>query len=340
MTRLMAGLLAVALAVSVGCRHETAAGPPRASGYVEATEVKVASKVPGRVAEVRVVEGARVTANQVLVTLQTTDTDLAITRAQAQRAQAAAQLRLLQAGTRPEDIQQAEAQVAAATADKRAADADLTSAKADEARFQQLLRNRAGTQKEADDATARREQLEAKARGAADRAGAATATLARLKAGARPEEIEAARAQVAGADAQIATLEHDRAEATVVAPSDGVVTSRLVEPGELVAVGTPLIVVIDLDHAWADAYVEEPLVPTLKIDDAATVITDAGNRLAGRIAFISPRAEFTPRNVQTASERAKLVYRVKVTVDNRQGVLKPGMPVEVEFGGAPAGGRP
>jgi HlyD family secretion protein len=81
-------------------------------------------------------------------------------------------------------------------------------------------------------------------------------------------------------------------------------------------------------------------VPSLKIDEAATVITDAGNRLAGRIAFISPRAEFTPRNVQTAAERAKLVYRVKVTVDNRQGVLKPGMPVEVEFGGAPAGGRP
>ena len=340
MTRLMAGLLAVAFAISIGCRHETAAGPPRASGYVEATEVKVASKVPGRVAEVRVVEGARVTANQVLVTLQTTDADLAITRAQAQRAQAAAQLRLLQAGTRPEDIQQAEAQVAAATADKRAADADLASAKEDEARFQQLLRNRAGSQKQADDAVARREQSEAKARAAGDRAGAATATLARLKAGARPEEIEAARAQVAGADAQIATLEHDRAEATVVAPSDGVVTSRLVEPGELVAVGTPVIVVIDLDNAWADAYVEEPLVPSLKIDEPATVITDAGNRLAGRIAFISPRAEFTPRNVQTAAERAKLVYRVKVIVDNRQGILKPGMPVEVEFGGAPAGGRP
>ena len=340
MTRLVAGLLAVAFAVSSGCRHEAAAGPPRASGYVEATEVKVASKVPGRVAEVRVVEGARVTANQVLVTLQTTDTDLAITRAQAQRAQAVAQLRLLQAGTRPEDIQQAEAQVAAAVADKRAADADLGNAKDDEARYAQLLRNRAGSQKQADDAASRRQLAEAKARAADDRARAAAATLARLKAGPRPEEIEAARAQVAGADAQIATLEHDRAEATVAAPSDGVVTSRLVEPGELVAVGTPLIVVIDLDHAWADAYVEEPLVPSLKIDEAATVITDAGNRLAGRIAFISPQAEFTPRNVQTASERAKLVYRVKVTVDNRQGVLKPGMPVEVEFGGAPAGGRP
>ena len=64
----------------------------------------------------------------------------------------------------------------------------------------------------------------------------------------------------------------------------------------------------------------------------ATIVTDAGDRLAGRMSFIAPRAEFTPRNVQTVAERAKLVYRVKVTVDNREGVLKPGMPVEVEFG--------
>jgi HlyD family secretion protein len=72
-------------------------------------------------------------------------------------------------------------------------------------------------------------------------------------------------------------------------------------------------------------------VPALRVGQAVTVVTDAGDRLDGQIAFIAPRAEFTPRNVQTAAERAKLVYRVKVTVDNRQGVLKPGMPAEVEL---------
>ena len=341
MTRILAGSIAAALVIMVACQREKTPATPKASGYVEATEVKVASKVPGRVADVRVTEGTRVTAGQVLVTLQTTDTDLALTRAQAERAQAQAQLRLLQAGTRPEDIQQAEAQVAAATADKRAADAERSAARDDEARFEQLLRNRAGSQKQRDDAVARRELADARMRAADDRARAATATLARLKAGARPEEVDAARARVAAVDAQIAVLDHDRVEATIVAPTEGVVTSRLVEPGELVAVGTPLIVVVDLDHAWADAYVEEPLVPGLRIDQSATVITDGGDRLTGRIAFISPRAEFTPRNVQTASERAKLVYRVKVSVDNRQGILKPGMPVEVELAGAGRqGGRP
>jgi HlyD family secretion protein len=91
-------------------------------------------------------------------------------------------------------------------------------------------------------------------------------------------------------------------------------------------------VLIDLDRAWVNAYVEEPLVPDLRLGQAASVMTDAGDELPGRVTFISPRAEFTPRNVQTSEERAKLVYRVKVTVDNRQGILKPGMPAEVRFG--------
>jgi HlyD family secretion protein len=89
---------------------------------------------------------------------------------------------------------------------------------------------------------------------------------------------------------------------------------------------------VDLDRAWASVYIQEPLVPRVRLDQPATVLTDAGDRLEGRVSFISSRAEFTPRNVQTPDERAKLVYRLKVTVDNRKGILKPGMPVEVDLG--------
>ena len=332
-------LTALLMAASVAaCTRERAAETPRASGYVEATEVRIAAKVAGRVAQVHAIEGARVEAGAVLVTLATTDVDLAIRRLRAERASADAQLRLLRAGSRDEDIRQADAQRAAAVAEGRAADAELASARLDEARFEQLLQNRAGSQKQRDDAVARRELAEAKVRGAADRVQAATATLARLKAGARPEEIQSAQARVDAVDAQIASLDQDRQEATIVSPLGGVITSRLVEPGELVGVSAPVVVIVDLAHAWASAYVEEPVVPTLKLDQAATVITDAGQRLAGRISFISPRAEFTPRNVQTAGERAKLVYRLKVSVDNRDGILKPGMPVEVQFDAPGAGG--
>jgi HlyD family secretion protein len=92
-----------------------------------------------------------------------------------------------------------------------------------------------------------------------------------------------------------------------------------------------VVVVTDLDHAWANVYVDGPMVPRLKLGQKLTVVTDAGQRLEGSLAFISPRAEFTPRNVQTVEERSRLVFRIKVMTDNTEGVLKPGMPVEAEL---------
>jgi HlyD family secretion protein len=319
---------------SAACGGDAAPPAPRASGYVEATEVRVAAKVAGRVEAVSVHEGARVSPGETLVTLSTTETDLALDRARAERAQADAGLRLLRAGARPEDLAQAEAQLAAAEAELRAAEAERTAARLDEARYQQLVDRRAGTVKQRDDAVARRDLADARVRAAADRAAAARAAVARLRAGARPEELDAARARVAAIDAEIASLADRRREAVIAAPSAGVVTSRLVEPGELVAAGAPVIVIMDLDRAWVNAYVEEVLVPTLRLGAPVTIVTDAGDRLPGQIAFIAPRAEFTPRNVQTAAARARLVYRVKVTLDNREGILKPGMPVDVELGRA------
>ncbi len=325
----------VLLAAAAGCGKKAALSPTSASGYVEATDVRVAAKVAGRVATVAVHEGQRVAAGEVLVTLATTDTDLAITRASAERAQAVAQLRLLQAGSRSEDIRQAEAQAAAAESDKGATDAELAAARADEVRFEQLIAANSGSRKQRDDAVARRQTAEARQRAAIDRSRAAAAQVARLRSGARPEELDAAKARVAATDAAIATLENDRKEAVILSPSAGTVTSRLVEPGELATPRSPLIVIVDLDHAWANVYVGEPLVPSLRVDATVSLKTDAGDTLPGRIAFISPQAEFTPRNVQTSDERAKLVYRVKVLVDNSKGILKPGMSVTADFGSAP-----
>ncbi|MEO7192979.1 MAG: efflux RND transporter periplasmic adaptor subunit [Vicinamibacterales bacterium] len=329
-SRAVVTLLVLSLS-GAACRRGSADAPKHASGYVEATEVRIAAKVPGRVTAVAATEGARVAAGDPVATIATVDIDLAIQRTRAERAQADAQLKLLRAGSRIEDIHQAESQVAAATSDRQAAEAELSAATADAARFEQLLERRAGSQKQRDDAVARRQLAEARVQAAEERAGAARATVARLRSGARVEELDAARARVAAVDAQIAALEHDRGETSVTSPVAGIVTSRLVEPGELVAPGAPLAVVIDLDRAWVNAYVEEPLVPALRLNQAVTIVTDAGDRLAGTIAVISPRAEFTPRNVQTTAERARLVYRVRVTTDNRTGVLKPGMPVEVEW---------
>ncbi len=331
MTRSTLLVLACAPLAVAACHRGGGTAANRATGYVEATDVRVAPEVGGRLITLDVAEGQRVAAGEIVGRLDTSNTELAVRRATAEREQAQAQLALLQAGARAEDIRQATAQLRAAEAEVKAAQAELEAATADLERFESLLRANAGSVKQRDDAKTRRDVAMARLTGAQDRARAAADALARLKAGARPQEIAAARARVSALEAQIAALEKDLRDAIVKSPVGGIVTSKLIDAGELVAPRAAIVVITDLDHAWANVYVDEPLVPQLKIGQPATLITDAGQRIDGTITFISPKAEFTPRNVQTAEERSKLVYRIKVTADNRSGVLKPGMPVEAEL---------
>ena len=321
----------LAFVAALACDRGADDAPPRASGYIEATEVRVAPEVGGRIVELLVEEGKRITAGEVIARLDTADAELAMRRTQADRDQAEAQLRLLQAGARQEDVQQSRAQAQSAHADVQSAQAELEAANVDLERFEALLRANAGSRKQRDDAATRAKVAGARVAAARERARAADEGVARLRAGSRPEEIAAARAKVAAVDAQLATLQKAIADATVKTPVSGTVTSKLVDAGEVVAPRAPLAVVSDLDRAWANVYVDEPVVPTLKLGHAVTLVTDAGQRVPGTISYISPRAEFTPRNVQTADERSKLVYRIKVSVDNREGILKPGMPVEAQI---------
>lgn len=325
---LLGAIAAAAALAACGGRDD---GAPVATGYVEATEVRVAAEVPGRVIELAVAEGDRVAAGQLIARLDTADAELAVQRAEAERDQAAAQLRLLEAGSRAEDIRQAEAQGASAAADVRAAESEVEAAEADLRRFEGLLEANAGSRKQRDDAATRAAVAQARLHAARERVRAAGETVARLRAGARPEEVAAARARVAAAEAQLATLRKRVADATLRSPVAGVVTSKLIDAGEMVAPGTPLVVVTDLDHAWANVYVDEPLVPQLRLGQSLTLVADDGQEVAAAITFISPKAEFTPRNVQTTEERSRLVYRIKATADNRQGVLKVGMPVTARF---------
>lgn len=319
-------------ALLVACAPAPPSDRLRVSGNVEATEVHTAAEASGRIVDLRVDEGDRIEAGAVIARLDTEDTMLQIARTRADRATVVAQLRLLEAGSRAEDIRQARAQVDATAADVAAVDAEVTAASLDLDRFQALLTANAGSVKQRDDAQARVDTAKARQRAGQDRVRSAREALARLEAGTRPEEIQTARARVAAADAQIAVLEKSERDATVISPIAGIVTQKLVDAGEIVARGTPLVVITDLDHAWANLFVPEPMVPRVTIGQAATVLTDAGGPgLEGKVTFVSPRAEFTPRNVQTAEERSKLVYRIKVTVDNSAGVLKLGMPVDAEL---------
>jgi HlyD family secretion protein len=325
-------LAAVAAALVSACAPKPPADRVRVSGQIEATDVQVAAPVGGRLIELRVGEGDRVKVGDVVARLDTADAQLTLARVKADREQAEAQLRLLLAGARVEDIHQAEAQVATAESDVRAAVTELGAAQADVDRFEALLASNSGSRKQRDDAVTRRDVTKDRAQSARDRVRAAQEGVARLRAGSRREELDTARARIAGAVAQIATWEKAIADATLAAPIAGVVSEQLADVGELVQPRAPVVVITDLDRVWANVYVDEPVVPRLRLGQTATVFTDAGGAgLSGTVSYISSKAEFTPRNVQTAEDRSKLVYRIKVSVNNSSGTLKAGMPVEAEI---------
>ncbi len=317
-------LAAATLALTTaGCHRGADNGVIVASGHVEATEVTVSTKVPGHLERLAVDEGTVVQAGQEIARIDTTDTRLALQAARAELAAAQADLRLRKNGSRIEDIREAEAQVARSRADLQGAQEDLD-------RMEGLLATGSGTTKARDDARTRRDVAKA----ALDAAGERER---RLKAGSRPEEIDAAQARVAAAEAQIAQLEQQLKDALITSPVAGVVTEKLAEAGELLARGTGIVVVTDLPNAWLNAYVSEPDLARLRLGQDAEVVTDDGQSRHGRLSFLAKVAEFTPKNVQTRDERVKLVFRIKVALDNGDGLFKPGMPATARL--QPAAGR-
>jgi HlyD family secretion protein len=308
--------------VSLQCGTATTNGALVASGHVEATDVRIATKIGGRVVSVEKQEGDVVKTGDLLARVSTTDLELQVRQAQAERGQAAAELKLRLAGPRAQERAEAEAQV-------RAVEAELKGAELDLERMQGLLDRGSGVAKARDDARTRRDVLK-------NRLEALRQTADRLNSGSRGEEIEAARARTQAIDARIALLQQQIDDATITSPTDGVVTSRIAEPGELLATGAPICVVTRLSDAWLTVYAPEPDLGRIRIGQEVDVTTDGGLSRKGRVTTIASKAEFTPRNVQTRDERVKLVYRVKIALENADGAFKPGMPAEARFseGGA------
>jgi HlyD family secretion protein len=308
---------AVAALFLGGCARGTDATQILASGHVEATSVRIATKVAGRLESLLVQEGDVVRAGQVLGTLATTDLKLALEQARAERDQAAAEYRLRLLGARKEDIAELEAQIESVRSELENAQKDLD-------RMQGLLDKGSGTNKARDDAKTRRDMT-------AHRLEAMNQSLARMRAGSRPEEKEASRARLAAMEARIAQLEQQVKDATIDSPLAGVVTEKVAEPGELLQVGSALCVITDLTNAWLTVYVTGPDLGRIRLGQEAQVTTDDGQNRKGKVTFIASQAEFTPKNVQTRDERVKLVYRVKIGLDNQDGLFKPGMPAEARL---------
>jgi HlyD family secretion protein len=304
-------LLLVVLATGCGWRK----GKPDGSGTIECTEVNVAAEVGGRILELPIQEGAAVRRGELVARLDPAGYALRVGEAEAGLAQARAQLDLMLKGSRDEDIERGRAQAREAAAAAWAATQDLS-------RVTALFAQRNATRKQLDDASAMAERTAA-ALAAADQ------TLARLLRGNRQEEVRVAQAAVDLAEARLAQTRKAVADCAVRAPLDGVVTVRAAEPGEVAAPGSTLATLARLDEVWLSIYVPEPHLARVRLGAPARVRVDgAATTWTGRVSFVSPVAEFTPRNAQTAEERAKLVYRVKIAVANPDGTLKPGMPAD------------
>ncbi len=309
---------------ATACSGDSDDGRIHASGHIEATRVHLAAKVGGSLLAAPLQEGDRVAAGDLVARLDTVDAEHELARARAQAGAADAHLRLLLSGTRVEDIDRAEQQLAQAQA-------ELDNAQRDFDRLNGLAEQGTATEKSRDDAETRLQV-------AKRRVSALKAELDKLTAGPRREEIESARAQRAAAEATVATVEERIREATVTAPRDGVITDRIAEPGEVLAPGALISVLTDLEHPWLNAYVGEPQLARIHLGDTVTVRVDGQSQpFEGKVSYISSVAEFTPKNVQTPEERAKLVFKVKVALPNPNGVFKPGMPADAYFGTAAAG---
>jgi HlyD family secretion protein len=304
--------------LGVACRNATDNGAIHASGHIEATDIRLAATVGGRLLEAPFEEGDVLSAGIVVARLETIEAEHRLAQARATAEAADAQLRLLLAGSRAEDLRRAEDQLAQAQAEFDAARRDLD-------RLAGLAERGTATEKSRDDAATRAE--------VADRAvAAARSQVDKLVAGPRRQEIEAARAQRAAAEAAVAAAEQKIVDATVLSPIDGVLTTRVAEPGEVLAPGATIAVLTDLARPWLTVWIDEPSLSRVALGQTAVVTVDGSDRsFEGTVSFISPVAEFTPKNVQTPDERAKLVFRVKVQLENDEGIFKPGMPADALF---------
>ncbi|MBN2431934.1 MAG: efflux RND transporter periplasmic adaptor subunit [Acidobacteria bacterium] len=340
----------------------------RVSGNIELDDTRLSFKIPGLLAERMVDEGEPVTAGQVVARMDTGDLEREVALRQAEVDVAGAVLAELEAGFRAEEIAQAAAaveravsrleelqngsrpqEIAAAEATTARAAADLERFRLDYERQQTLHQKEVISDREFELARSAYTQAQARLREAEEqlalvREGPRRETIAQAEAalreaeerhrllrnGPRPENIAQARARLQQArEAQsLAEIRFDYA--TLRSPLTGTVLAEHLEPGEYVSPGTAVMTVGNLAQIWLRAYVDETDLGRVRLGQPVEISTDTypDKTYSGRITFIADEAEFTPKSVQTEKERVKLVYRIKIQIDNPQHELKPGMPAD------------
>jgi HlyD family secretion protein len=286
------------------------------SGNIEATEVDLAFRIGGQIKRFPAEEGDAIKAGQVVAELDK-DTLLAMKgAAEAEIRASQAVLDELEVGTRAEEIEMARAVL-------RSAESRLENAKAEYERYVPLFKRGAISASAFDAKETALEVARAEHNNASER-------LKELEVGPREEQIRAARARLERAKWELKKIELDLEHSTVQSPIQGRLLVKSNEAGEVVLPGATVATVAETREVWLKGYVGEKYLGKVKLGEKVEVTTDSypGKIYTGRVTYISSRAEFTPKNVQTREERVKQVYRVKVTIPNPDEELKIGMPAE------------
>ncbi|MAT69650.1 MAG: hypothetical protein CMJ58_09010 [Planctomycetaceae bacterium] len=366
--RIIIALLAVAALAGLVFYSQWRPVDDRISGIVEADEIRVGSRVGGRVQAVHVEEGDRVAPCDVLLQLEPFDLQAQLAQAQAELAARQAEFAKYKAGLRPEEVSQAKArsqqlqakldqliagprpqEIDVAKAQLNVAQAQLRFAEESLARVRQAREARAATPQDLDQAVAalqaaqgevaaRQEELSLLQAGTreeeirAARAAAAEAQLAAELAeqGFREEDIASAQAAADAAEASVAALQARIEELQVRAPVAGVIESLDIRKGDMASAGAPVLAILADGRMWVRAYVPETRL-NVKTGQQVAITVDSypQERFAAEITYISRQAEFTPSNVQTPEERVKQVFRIKATLAEGRDKLRPGMPADV-----------
>ena len=286
-------------------------------GNVDIREVNLGFRVSGKLARVLKDEGDLVQAGDLLAQIDPVPYRWDVAEAEANLALLEADYRMKKSGYRTEDVAQARAAVAER-------EATLKTAQLLAGRYAKLLKDGAISRQEADNA-------EASAEEAWQRLKAAKQNLEQLESGYRVEEVESAKAQVDQAIARLEAAKVQLADTELHAPSEGTILTRALEPGAIVQAGTTVLTLSLNKPVWVRAYVDEPNLGLFPPGTQVRLTTDGRphHPFKGQVGFVSPRAEFTPKSVETPELRTSLVYRLRIVVANPDPSLRQGMPVSV-----------
>lgn len=313
-------ILSLILLLSIyGCSGENNGLKIEATGTIESTNVTISSKNAGEIKAILLDEGAKVNIGDTILMIDHEALGFQLEQASAAQQISNSQLKLMLKGARTEDIKQAEEMM-------KQMEINFNLAKNDFERYTKLFESKSITRKQYEDMTARYQVSIAQFSSAKE-------NYEKVKRIFRPEEIEQAKANLKKAEASVGLLEKNIRDSYIISPLNGFVVKKFVEAGETVSPMSSLVKISNLSSVNLIIYISELDLGKIKLGQKAEITIDTypDKIYEGKVTFISPEAEFTPKNIQTKDERTKLVFAVKIEIPNKNFELKSGMPADAKI---------